>query len=137
MAATLLYDAECGFCQRSIRFVFARDPHGRIRFASLQSDVGRRLLRAHGLPADKPDSLVLIHEGRAHERSTGALVAGRLLRWPWSWLSAMGLIVPRRARDWAYDQIARRRHALLHARACPAPSAEMRARFLDGAESQR
>lgn len=137
MHATLLYDGDCGFCQRSVRFVFARDPHARIGFAALQSEVGRRLLRAHGLPEDKSDSLVLVHDGRAHERSTGALLAGRLLRWPWSWLARLGLLVPRRARDWAYDQIARRRHALLHGRACPMPSAELRARFLDARESQR
>lgn len=129
--AILLHDGDCGFCQRGVRFAYRRDPRGRIAFAPLQSATGRRLLREHGLPESKLDSLVLIHAGRAHERSTGALRAARLLRWPWSWLGGVGLLVPRVVRDAVYDAVARRRHRLWHASACPIPPARVRDRFLE------
>lgn len=128
--AVLLYDGECGFCLRGVRFVYRRDPRGRVHFASLQSDAGRRLLRAHGMAEEHRESLVLVADGHAFDASEGALRAARLLRWPWSWLGALGLLAPRRARDAVYRQVARRRHRCLHGRACPVPPPEVRARFL-------
>lgn len=126
--ALLLYDGACGFCTRSVLFVFRRDPHGRIHFASLQSDAGRAALATHGI-ADDRSTLVLIDDQGAHVRSTGALRAARLLRWPWSWAYAAH-IVPRRWRDAAYDWIARHRHRLGPAAdACANPEPALRARM--------
>lgn len=114
-----------------MRFLYRRDPRGRIRFAALASPTGRALLRAHGLPEGTRDTLVLVHEGRAHTRSTGALHAARLLRAPWPLLARAALVAPRSWRDAAYDAVARRRDRVLHARACPAPPEGLRARMLD------
>lgn len=128
--AILLYDGGCGFCTRSVLFVFRRDRAGRYHFGSLQSGLGQRLLREHGVPPDA-DTLVLIQEGRAYLRSTAALRVARGLRWPWSWLGALGLLVPRRLRDAAYDAFARRRHRLFGREDhCANPSPELRARML-------
>lgn len=124
----MLYDGACGFCSRSVRFVFDRDPEGAFRYASLASEAGRRLLREHGLPEGTLDTVVLIEDGRAHLRSTAALRVARRLRGAWRLLYAF-VAVPRPVRDWAYRQVATRRHGL--GLACPAPSPELRARMLD------
>lgn len=129
--ALLLYDGDCGFCQRGVRFLYQRDPRGRIHFASLQSEAGRQALREHGLPEATRDTMVLVHQGRALVRSTGALRAATLLRQPWRALAWIGLAVPRALRDLAYRWIAARRHRLDHARACPVPPAAVRERFRD------
>lgn len=129
--AILLYDGGCGFCTRSVLFVFARDPAGRFRFASLQSAFGRRLLGEHGVPLDV-DTVVLVDGGRAYVRSTAALRVGRGLRWPWSWLAALGFVVPRPLRDAAYRGFAKRRHRLFGREDhCANPSPELRSRMLD------
>ena len=125
--ALVLYDGECGLCSRGVLFVYRRDPQGRFAFASLQSALGRRLLREHGLPEDRLDTLVLVQDGRAWTRSDAALRIGRGLRLPWRWLAALGWLAPRRLRDAAYDIIARRRHRL--GLSCPAPPAGLRARM--------
>lgn len=129
--ALLLYDGECGFCQRGVRFLYERDPTGRIHFASLRSARGREELRRHGLPEDTSDTMVLLHSGRALVRSSGALRAGTLLRWPWRALAWLGLAVPRPLRDAVYRWIAARRHRLDHGRACPVPPPHVRPRFHD------
>jgi predicted DCC family thiol-disulfide oxidoreductase YuxK len=129
--AILLYDGDCGFCSRSVRFAYARDPHARLRYCALQSEKGRALLREHGLPEDTRDTMVLLDADGAHTRSTGALRAARLLRAPWPLLARLGLLVPRPLRDATYDAVARNRHRLLHARACPAPEPGLRQRMLD------
>lgn len=128
--AVLLYDGECGFCSRSVLFCFRRDPRGRLRFASLQGEVGRRLLREHGIPDDR-STLVLVDEKGAHVRSTAALRAARRLRWPFSWGYA-AIVVPRPLRDGLYRLIAKHRHRFGPAvDACARPTPELRARMLD------
>lgn len=127
--AVLLFDGACGLCDRGVRFVHARDPKGRFRFAPLQSARGRALLRAHGLPEDALDTVVLVEEGRAHVRSTAALRVARGLRAPWPLLYAC-ILVPRRVRDALYGAVARRRHRLAGP-ACAVPDASLRARMLD------
>ena len=128
--AILLYDGDCGFCTRGVLFAFARDPHARIRFASLQGKVGRGLLSEHGLPLDVT-TLVLVDERGAHVRSTAVLRTARLLRWPWSWAYA-AIVVPRPLRDAVYRFVARHRHKLGPAvEACRMPTPELRARMLD------
>lgn len=128
--SVLLYDGDCGFCTRCVLFVFARDPAGRLRFASLQGETGRRLLAAHGLAGER-STLVLVDAEGAHVRSTGVLRVARHLRWPWSWAYA-GVLVPRPLRDAIYRLVARHRHRLgPAAAACAQPSPALRARMLD------
>lgn len=126
----LLYDGDCGFCSRGVLFSYRRDRAGKLRYASLQSDVGMRLLREHGLPLDVT-TVVLVDGKGAHVRSTAVLRTARLLRWPWSWAYA-AMVVPRPVRDAAYRLVAKHRHRLAPAaQACAAPTPELRARMLD------
>lgn len=127
--AIVLFDGDCGFCDRGVRFIYARDPAGKFRFAPLQSDAGRRLLRAHGLPENALDTLVLIEKGRAHVRSDAVLRIARRLGRAWPLLGALRL-VPRRVRDAAYDAVARRRHRL-EGETCGMPPPGLRARILE------
>ena len=128
--AVLLYDGDCGFCSRSVLFAFARDPRGRIHYASLQSEVGRALLAKHGVALDMT-TVVLVDEEGAHVRSTAVLRTARLLRWPWSWGYA-AIVVPSALRDAIYRWVAKHRHRFGPAvEACRMPTPELRARMLD------
>ena len=101
------------------------------RFAALQSPTGRRCLEAHGLRTDDLDTMVLIEGGRAYTRSDAALRAARLMRAPWSWLTALR-ILPRPVRNWGYDQIARRRYKVWGKHdVCAVPEQVDRDRFID------
>lgn len=129
--AIVLYDGDCGFCTRSVLFVFRRDKRARFRFASLQSERGRALLRERGLDASL-DAMVLLEGGRAFVRSTAALRVSRGLPWPWSWWGALGLVVPRAARDAIYRWVAKHRRRFAPSIAsCAHPSPELRARMLE------
>lgn len=126
----LVYDGACGFCARGVLFAYARDPCARLRFVSLQSATGQRLLAEHGVP-DARDTLVLLDARGAHTQSTAVLRSARLLRWPWSW-SYAAIVVPRPLRDALYRFVARNRHRLgPGVEACARPSPELRARMLD------
>ncbi len=113
-----------------MRFIARHDRKGRYRFAPLQGPTARRLLAEHGLAGGPMDTMVLVEDGRVHVRSDAALRIGRGLRWPWSWLAALGFLVPRPLRDAAYRWVARNRHRLA-GDACGVPTPEMRARMLE------
>jgi predicted DCC family thiol-disulfide oxidoreductase YuxK len=128
----VLFDGVCNLCHGAVRFIIARDPAARFRFASLQSPVGQALLRDHRLgPGLGPDSLVLVEGGRAYTRSAAVLRIARGLRWPWPAAGALAL-VPRPLRDAAYDLVARRRYRWFGRQAeCPLPTPDLARRFID------
>jgi len=127
----VLFDGVCNVCNRLTRFVIEHDPPpARFRLAALQSETGRRLLRAHGLSEDDLDTFVLVEGDRALVRSTAALRLLALLGPPWSLLAVLR-VVPRPLRDAVYDWIARHRHEWWGKRdECMVPTPDVRSRFL-------
>ena len=104
----LVFDGKCMLCSRSVRFVLKHDRHGRFRFATAQSALGQALYRHYGLDAVDYDTYLLLADGQIHVKSNGSLRVFQLLGFPFSWLAA-GRLVPRAARDWVYDLVARNR----------------------------
>jgi predicted DCC family thiol-disulfide oxidoreductase YuxK len=127
----LLFDGVCNVCNGAVNFVIEHDPHGRFRFASLQSEAGRALLREHGL-ADMPVStMVLIDAGQAFLNSEGVLRAAQRLGGAFTLLVPL-LWVPRGLRDGLYRLFARNRYRLFGKSAhCLVPTPAIRARFLE------
>ena len=132
--AIILFDGVCNLCSATVRFVIARDPHARFRFAALQGHAARRLLAERGLPAPaaaEPDSIIVLTGGGALERSDAALAVAAGLRFPWPLLGVFR-VVPRGLRDWLYRIVARNRYRWFgKADACMVPTPELRARFID------
>lgn len=128
--AILLFDGVCNLCNATVQFVLERDSRDHVRFAALQSDVGRRVLRAHGIPDDELSSLVLVEDDRVYLRSDAALRLARRLDRPWPLLWWLRWI-PTAVRDRVYDWIATHRYRWFGKReTCAVPTAENRARFL-------
>lgn len=126
----LLFDGVCNFCNGSVLFVLERDPQAYFHFASLQSNVGRALIRRFGLREDI-DTIVLIEGGKAYERSNAAFRAMRHLGPGWRALATLGLLIPRVLRDFGYRLFARYRYAMFgKAERCMVPTPDVRRRFL-------
>lgn len=128
----VLFDGVCNLCHASVQFIIDRDPAGRFRFASLQSDVAKDLLAARGQkpPTGDPDSILLLEGDRVSSHSTAALRIARRLRGAWK-LLALCLVVPRPVRDFVYRYIARNRYRWFgRSVECRLPSPALRGRFL-------
>lgn len=130
----VLFDGMCNLCAASVRFIVARDPAGRFRFAPLQSAAARRVLSRSSTRGPLPDSLVLVDGARVYTRSAAALRIARGLGFPWP-LACIFVAVPRPLRDWVYDVVARGRYRWFGKReACMIPTPDLRRRFIDGSE---
>ena len=126
----ILFDGVCNFCDASINFVIDRDPSGKFKYASLQSDAGQEVLNKFGLPTSDFDSFVYVEEEKYYTKSSAALKVAQQLGGGWG---AMGIffIVPKFIRDSVYSLIARNRYKWFGKKdECMLPSPEVRARFL-------
>jgi predicted DCC family thiol-disulfide oxidoreductase YuxK len=65
----LLFDGECGLCQRVVRLLLRIDRAGRLRFAPLQGVAAQAFLRGRGLPTKDFDTIVYVWDWPAWQRS--------------------------------------------------------------------
>lgn len=127
----ILFDGVCNLCNNAVNFIIDRDPSGRYKFASLQSDAGQQLLKRYGLPTDEFNSLVLIRGNRFFTKSRGALEISRFLSGLWSFFYIFRW-VPYPIRDFIYNLVARYRYRIFgRSNQCRYPTVELKSRFLD------
>ena len=127
----ILYDGVCNLCSASVRFVADRDRAERFRFAFLQSPSGEALLRRYGRSTcNRLDSVLLVEDGRVHDKSSAALRIARQLDGPWPVLFVL-IVLPRGLRDWVYDFIGQRRYRWFgKTDECQVPRSDLRSRLL-------
>ncbi|WP_062352806.1 thiol-disulfide oxidoreductase DCC family protein [Bacillus kwashiorkori] len=129
MSGIILFDGECNFCNKSVQFIIKRDPHAYFKFASLQSDIGQKLLIEYGVREDV-DSLVLLEGKTYYVKSTAALKICKNLSGFWQ-AGKYFLFLPERWRNMVYDMIAKNRYRFFgRSSHCLLPTPEVRKRFL-------
>lgn len=126
----LLFDGVCNLCNSMVQFTIKRDPKGKIKFASLQSERGQALLKQYGLPANDFDSFVFIYENKYFLRSSAALHVLKELGGGWK-LLYLFVIFPRPLRDFVYNIVAKTRYRIFGKReTCMIPTSDIKRRFL-------
>jgi predicted DCC family thiol-disulfide oxidoreductase YuxK len=136
----VLYDGECGFCNRSIRWLLRRDRNDRLRFAPSNSPSVQDLLARHGFQSSGeeqgPDTILVFRNlGTPVEellvRSNAFLACLRVLPQPWPAFAVSLRVFPRPLREMGYRFISRHRYRIWGRYAsCPIPTAEERLHFL-------
>ena len=131
-ARIVLYDGVCGFCNGSVQWLIAHDRRHRLRYAALQGEAASALRARHPEIPDELDTIAFVEHERVWLRSSAVFRVLRELPAPWRWISLLRWLLPRAVWDVAYRAFARRRYRWFgRLEACPIPSAEVRARFLD------
>jgi predicted DCC family thiol-disulfide oxidoreductase YuxK len=128
----VLFDGHCNLCSQSVDFLIRYNRRANLKFASLQSESGQRLLKAHGLQVwpDLPDSVVFIERGKIYTHSDAALHIARHLDSVWPWVAVFWFF-PRALRDVVYRLIARNRYRWFgESETCRMPTPELLRRFL-------
>jgi predicted DCC family thiol-disulfide oxidoreductase YuxK len=126
----VLFDGVCNLCNGAVRFIIARDPGARYRFAALDSASAQAALQRAGVSGTLRDSIVLLDEKGVSTRSTAALRIARRLAPPWPLLYGF-ILVPRVLRDAVYDFVARNRYRWFgRQEVCMVPTPGLEDRFL-------
>jgi predicted DCC family thiol-disulfide oxidoreductase YuxK len=131
----LLYDGECGLCDRAVQFLLPRDRGRVLTFAPLQGSTAAALRSRLAVPRELDSLLLVLDAGSPGERlltrSSAVLGSLDVIGGIWRLLSWLRL-VPRPVRDAVYVFVAKRR-AIWFGRlpACRVPTPAERDRFLD------
>ena len=125
-----VFDGQCLLCNGWVQFLLRHDRSQRIRFASIQSAVGRQLLERAGLQFEGLQTLLVIDGERSWQHTAAILRVLHALGWPWR-LAWVGWLVPAPLRDALYRWVARNRYRFWGRSAtCMLPAPEHQARFL-------
>jgi len=126
----LVYDGECGFCERAVRFVLAHERRKDLLFVPRNSQLGLSLRERFGL--QQVESLLWIEDQQAcTEWNAVAHLAG-YIGGVYGWLAKAAGLLPDFILSAGYRWIAQIRKRLAGPpRHCLVPSAEQRVRFLE------
>lgn len=132
----LLFDGECGLCNRVVRRLLQFDRRGVLRFAPLQGPAAQEFLGRQRLPTDDFETLVFVPDWARRGdkdfllRTDGVIAALRAIGATRHAVPLM--LLPRVLRDAGYRLVARWRQKFFGPwQACPLPRPEWTARFLD------
>ena len=103
----LLFEGECGFCNKSVQFFLNHEKNKQVHFAPLQSLAGKAL-REYFEINDKTDSIIFIRGHDAFIKSCAALRLTKYMKGFWPLIQVF-LIVPPFLRNAVYHAIAKRR----------------------------
>ena len=111
----VLIDGTCALCNGTVAWLARRDAAGDMIFATNRGEVARI---AGEPPGGDPDTLVVWDGSRRLVRSGAVLALLETLGGCWRLLARFAWFCPASFRDFAYDQIARRRHRFAGLDAC-------------------
>ena len=125
----LVYDGECGFCNRSVQFILRHEHRRDLLFVPRGSELGRSLRQTYGMEA--VESMLWIEGDRVFTQSESVIKTAEYLGGWWSKLALVASLCPSVVLNFAYKVIARSRRRLMRGSVhCVIPTPEHRSRFL-------
>lgn len=130
----VFFDGVCNLCNAAIHFIIRNDRKNLFKFASLQSEASKRIMKKYGIKsasADIPDTLVYFENGKPYFKSTAALKIARGLRFPF-FLLYLFIFIPSPLRNLVYDFISKKRYRWFGKREeCMVQDAGLKDRFIN------
>jgi predicted DCC family thiol-disulfide oxidoreductase YuxK len=125
----ILFDGECNFCNFAVQFIIKRDKKALFRFASIESNAGKEILKAFNV-SKNIDSVILVENNKCYYKSSAVFRICKKLNGAWKLLYCL-ILLPRLLRDYFYSIIAANRYKWFGKKDhCMIPSPEIRKRFL-------
>ena len=126
----ILFDGVCNMCVWSVRFIILRDEKDQFRLASIQSDIGKKIIKDHNIDIQKNDSIILISNSVIKYRSSAVLSILYHLRTIWK-IFLIFYIIPSPIRDLIYKFVAKTRYIFFGKRQqCVLPQELNNSKFL-------
>lgn len=127
----ILFDGVCNVCDSFVQFILKRDKKGQFLFASLQSEIGKQLLKKHQVQVKELSTVVLIDGDKSYTHSDVPLRVMKALGSVYSLLYPFR-ILPKDFRNKIYDWFSNNRYRFFGKKeVCMLPEPEWRSRFLD------
>jgi len=126
----ILFDGICNFCNATINFIIENDSKGVFNFASLQSDIGKKLLSDKNISTETLETIYLITNKSIYKKSDAIIQITKRLKY-YKIVSFIITLFPKLIRDSFYDFIAKNRYSIFgKSNKCRVFSNEIQSRFL-------
>lgn len=128
--SVILIDGECNFCNKTAAFVIRFDKYDNFRFASQQSEIGKKLLREFDYTDTVVNTIILLKDKKVYIKSSALIeIARQLVGLPKLFICFN--IIPAGIRDFLYDLFSKYRYLLFgRSKQCSNPSVKERQKFL-------
>ncbi len=126
----VLFDGVCNLCEASVQFIIQHDKNDLFRFASLQSEIGQKIIHYLGLENRGIDSIILYEPKKAYYYKAEA--AKLVLKELHTWKKFLYPLIPTGiVGNSIYDYVAKNRYKWYGKKeSCMIPSAEVLSKFL-------
>jgi len=127
----VLFDGVCNYCNEKVNFIIKHDAKNIFRFATLQSEIGQKILKQLGINSSL-DSIILVEPGNAYYIKSEAIF--KILKQLNTPLKGFILfnILPSLLKDMIYEYVAKNRYKWYGKKeVCMIPSPAIQSKFLD------
>ena len=126
----ILFDGVCNLCSKSVNFIIKYDKADHFRFASIQSEAGKKIIKKYLIDTNKNDSIILISNENISYRSNAVFTILFYLKTIWRILLIFS-VLPSPIRDLFYRIIAKSRYRFFGKNdICMTPSEEIKSKFI-------
>ena len=127
----ILFDGVCNMCVWSVRFIVQTDKKDKFKLASIQSEIGKKIINDYKIDIKRNDSIVLISNNVLYYRSSAVLSILYHLRTVWKILLIL-YVIPYPIRDLIYRFVAKTRYIFFGKRQkCILPQEFNNSKFLN------
>ncbi len=106
----IFFDGICNLCNSFLQFIIKRDKKERFFFVSLQSKYAQENLSKKWTEATNFQSIILKENYYLRTKSTAVLLIAKHLSGMWPLLYYLFILIPKGARDFVYDIVAKNRY---------------------------
>ena len=131
MPYIVLFDGICNLCSKSVQFIIRWDKNCHFKFASIQSEYGKRFIEQNKDALVGVDSIIYIRGESIFTKSTAVIWIFIDLRGIWIIFGIL-FIIPKFIRDLLYNLISKNRYKVFGKREqCLLPDDKINSRFLN------
>lgn len=126
----ILFDGVCNLCESSVQFIIKHDKNDVFRFASLQSEIGQKIIKHLGLENRNIDSIILYEPNKAYYYKAQAVKS--ILKELHTWKNLFYPLIPTgKIGNFFYDYVAKNRYKWYGKKDnCMIPTKEIMVKFL-------
>lgn len=127
----VLFDGVCNLCNASVQTLIKLDKKGVLKFASLQSDFGQKVLVDNNLDQQNFNTFLYYKNQKLYSRSTAAIYVFSELGIVFQGVKIF-LLVPKFIRDGIYNYVSKNRYKWFGRKeSCWLPTPELKERFIE------
>lgn len=126
----IVYDGDCGFCNKTVMFVAKNDKNNNFKFVSNLSDFGAKILLKNNIKGLEKSTIILV-DNKSEIYTKSVAIRKVLLKIPYyKMIGYLMFFFPKRLSDYVYDLISKNRKLIIRNSICEIPNSEIRKKFI-------